>query len=288
MGKLIITENQYNKLKDLIIEGAINESLLNEQIDNFSYTVHSGKVSFENVENSNLPELQIYKGAKFVSDGKGNLITTTKFNFGDTQSGDIAYSPDSAVGFVDSDEDIPRYTYQDKVIYSCKKGKFTAPSRSKYQYFAEDSPAPELVGELGKLCQRAKSQKDPSKGFGAEAVGGGSGYTQKYDQNVKNDKGEVIKIPKNTGYVSKNGGTGASFRVGNQYGWFDCKAKNFIINKVRYANSVLADHIGKSLCQGTVTPTPSVGGGGSPSVGGSKVGGWKPNAQTLTDIEMYI
>ena len=44
MGKIIISESQYRKVKKALIEKAINTSLLNEQAGDFSYTVQSGKV----------------------------------------------------------------------------------------------------------------------------------------------------------------------------------------------------------------------------------------------------
>lgn len=252
MRKLILTERQYNNIKNVLIENAINE-----QAGDFSYIVQSDKVSFENSEDKGLPELQIYKGAKFVPDNKGNLVATTSFNFGDTMDGTIAYSPDSDLGVVDSDEDVKRYTYKDKVIYSCKEGKFTAPSKSKFKYFAENSPAPEMVKNLGKLCQKAKSQKTS---YGAEAVGGGKSYSQKNDYVVKSEKGTTIKLPKGTGYSFKEGKNGASFRLpGNKFGWFSCKSKTFQIEGVKYKDEKgsLSGNIIKNICGTTPLKDPS-------------------------------
>ena len=243
MRKLILTERQYNNIKNVLIENAINE-----QAGDFSYIVQSDKVSFENSEDKFMPELQIYKGAKFVPDNQGNLVATTSFNFASTEDGTIAYSPDSDQNFVKSDDEIPRYTYKDKVIYICKEGKFTAPSRSKFKYFAEDSPAPELVKNLGKLCQTAKSQKTS---YGAEAVGGGKSYSQKNDYIVKSEKGTTIKIPKGTGYAFKQDKNGASFRLpGNKFGWFGCKSKTFQIEGVKYKDEKgsLSGNIIKNIC----------------------------------------
>ena len=290
MGKIIISESQYRKVKKALIEKAINTSLLNEQAGDFSYTVQSGKVSFENSQDPGLPELQIYKGAKFVPDNKGNLVTTTSFNFADTMDGTIAYSPDSDLGVVDSDKDVKRYTYKDKVIYNCKEGKFTAPSKSNFKYFAEDSPAPELVKELSKLCQKSKSQKSS---YGAESVGGGKSYSQKNDYIVKSDKGTQLKIPAGTGYAFKDGKNGASFRLpGNKFGWFSCPSKTFLVDKVTYkdAKGSLSGNIVKNICTpaSSVIPPPAskiVGGGGSGSGSGS--GSGVPQTQTY-DFEDYI
>lgn len=289
MGKIIISESQYRKVKKVLIENAINKSLLNEQAGDFSYTVQSGKVSFENSQDPGLPELQIYKGAKFVPDNKGNLVTTTSFNFADTMDGTIAYSPDSDLGVVDSDKDVKRYTYKDKVIYNCKEGKFTAPNKSNFKYFAEDSPAPELVKELSKLCQKSKSQKSS---YGAESVGGGKSYSQREDYVVKSDKGTQLKIPKGTGYAFKEGKNGASFRLpGNKFGWFGCSSKIFLVDNIKYKDDkgFLVGNIVKNICTTTSSVTPpagkTVGGGGSGSGSGS--GSGTSQSQTY-DFENYI
>jgi hypothetical protein len=290
MGKIILNETQYSRIKNILIENAINKSLLNEQTDNFSYTVKSEKVAFENAVDPGLPELMIYKGAKFVPDNKGNIIAKTSFNFADTLSGDIAYSPESDLGFVDSDKDIKRYTYQDNVIYVCGKGKFKAPSKSKFEYFAEDSPAPELVKELNKLCQKAKSQKSS---YGAESVGGGKSYSQKFNYVLKSDKGTNLTIPKGTGYSFKEGKNGASFRLpGNKFGWFGCLSKVFQVDGVKYKDEkgALAGNISKAIC-GSTKPskeeplTPNFGGGGT-NTSGSKGGG--SSTALPPDIDLYI
>lgn len=291
MGKIILNETQYSRIKNILIENAINKSLLNEQTDNFSYTVKSEKVAFENAVDSGLPELMIYKGAKFAPDNKGNVVAKTSFNFADTLSGDIAYSPDQDLGFAGNDEEVKRYTYQDNVIYVCGKGKFKAPSRSKFEYFAEDSPAPELAKELNKLCQKAKSQKSS---YGAESVGGGKSYSQKFNYVLKSDKGTSLTIPKGTGYSSKESKNGASFRLpGNKFGWFGCLSKIFQVDGVKYKDEkgALANNISKAICGSTKpskeeTLTPNFGGGGGGTA--TPVSGGRSSVAIPPDIDLYI
>jgi hypothetical protein len=155
--KFVLTEEESKRIltlhkKKIEEERLIGESLLNERSNDLSYVVNE-KVSFESAAGKTDPELTIYKGAKFVPDNKGNLVATTMFNFADTLSGQITKGYDSWVTV--DDENVKMYTYKDKVIYNCKTYRFTVPNKSEYEYFAENSPAPELVKELTKLCKKS-------------------------------------------------------------------------------------------------------------------------------------
>jgi hypothetical protein len=168
-NKFVLTEEESKRIltlhkKKIQEENLIGESLINEQLD---YVVNE-KVSFESAEGKTDPELTIYKGAKFVPDNKGNLVATTTFNFVDTLTGQITIGFNSWT--TAKDDNIKLYTFKDKVIYNCSTSKFTVPSRSTYSYYAEDSPAPELVKELRKLCEKSKS--------GVMTGGGGSNTTK--------------------------------------------------------------------------------------------------------------
>jgi hypothetical protein len=291
MGKIIISESQYRKVKQNLIENAINKSLLNEQSGDFSYTVQSAEVFFENAENSDNPELKIFKGAKFVPDNKGNLVATTKFQFVNSASGEVTMGP--ATNDEPYDENNKLYTTKDKVYYYCSKGKFKVPTKSQYEYFAEDSPAPELVKELSKLCQKAKTQKSS---YGAEAVGGGKSYSQQNNYTLKSDKGTTLTIPKGTGYAFKDGKNGASFRLpGNKFGWFSCPSKTFLVDKVTYkdANGALANNIVKNICtSGSSQPKQTIVGGGGSGSGPGSGGGRSQQLATqdsiVSDMANYI
>jgi hypothetical protein len=247
----------------------LKKLLLNEANTDLSYVVNSEKVSFENADNKVLPELTIYKGATFKPDGKGNLVSKTKFNFLSTASGEVVmnyndYAPLETIA------DIKYYTYSDNVIYNCKTNKFSVPNKSPEKYFAEDSPAPELVKKLNNLCFKSKNQKDF---YGAESVGGGKSYTQKnnYPLTLKDSSKKII-IPAGTGYSYREGKNGASFRLPNKsYGWFGCNSKQFQIGGKIYkdTNGGLVNILVKNLCgsvgntQTTPEPPQYIGGGGA-------------------------
>lgn len=243
----------------------LKKLLLNEANTDLSYVVSSEKVSFENADTKVLPELTIYKGATFKPDGKGNLVSKTKFNFLSTANGEVVmnyndYAPLETIA------DIKYYTYSDNVIYNCKTGKFSVPNKSPNKYFAEDSPAPELVKKLNNLCSKSKNQKDF---YGAESVGGGKSYTQKnnYPLTPKDGSKKII-LPAGTGYAYKEGKNGASFRLPNNLnGWFGCNSKQFQINGKLYkdTNGGLVKMLVNNLCGsvGSTQTTPErVPGGG--------------------------
>jgi hypothetical protein len=121
-----------------------------------TYTVRSEVISFENATNKNLPELTIYKNTVFTKDGdKPTLTAKTNYNFKSTHFGYVTTGSDNQ-GRAKS---VKSSTFKGIVEYNCKTGKFKAPDKSKYEYFAEDSPAPELVRELNKVCKFKPEEK---------------------------------------------------------------------------------------------------------------------------------
>lgn len=299
MGKIIISESQYRKVKKVLIENAINTSLLNEGSNELSYTVKSDKVYFESADGKTDPELTIFKGAKFVPDNKGNLVAKTLFAFSDSINGLITKGPytwDTA-----GVDQIKQNSYREPVYYNCSTFKFKVPSRSNYSYYAENSPAPELGKELNKLCQRAKSFKSST---GLESVvGGGSFYKQANDYIVKSDKGSQLKLPKSTTvYVYKEGKNGATFKTPQGWGWFSCPSKTFLVNKVTYkdAKGYLANNIFNSICKPASSVTTDLSNNSSNNssqtqqpgnnVGGSGSGGAGPVASSsvVSDMANYV
>lgn len=265
MGNIILTESQYSRIKNFLVESEITKSFLLEQnvtIDN--------KTGFVNLT----------KDLKFKakgSDGKekdieivGNntkLYPTPKGNVG----GEVLLKITN-VGFP-----TPIVNNKYKVYFMCKTGELMN-GREKYKITDN-----KMVSEI---CKSVQIKKNLSTTFGTEAVGGGLGYTQKYDQPITSQDGKKMTIPKGTGFVPKKDGAGASFKLGNDFGWFDCKTKNFVINKVKYTSDTLSKTLSAKLCK-SETPAPNVvGGGGGTNTSGSK--GVGSSTALPPDIDLFI
>jgi hypothetical protein len=264
MGNIILTENQYSRIKNFLVESEITKSFLLEQnvtIDN--------KTGF----------VTLTKDLKFKAkggDGKekdieivGNntkLYPTTKGNVG----GEVLLKITNA-GFP-----TPYVNNKTKVYFMCKTGELMN-GREKYKITDN-----KMVSEI---CKSVQIKKNLSTTFGTEAVGGGLGYTQKFNQPITSQDGTKMTIPKGTGFVPKKDGTGASFKLGNDFGWFDCKTKNFVINKVKYTSDTLSKTLSAKLCK-SETPTPTPGGGGGTNTYGSK--GVGSSTALPPDIDLYI
>ena len=263
MKKLILTENQYGRLKNLIIESEITKSFLIEQnvtIDNKTGSVTLNKDLKFKATGDDGKQKQIE-----IVGNNTKLYPTAKGNVG----GEVLIKITN-VGFP-----TPIMDNKSKVYFMCKTNKLMT---GKLKYNISDK---NLVSEI---CKSVQIKKNLSTTFGVEAVGGGIGYTQKYAQKIKSDTGSELTIPKETGYAPKKDNSGASFKVGNSYGWFDCKTKNFVVDKVKYTNQVLADHISKSLCKATEVIDKS-------NVGGnvlSGAGGKSSPIQIPQEFDLYI
>jgi len=282
MGNIILTENQYSRIKNILIENAIDKSLLNEQTDNFSYTIPQEYVRFTNANDITANYLKIFKGAKFIPDSKGNLVAKTKIQFTTVIDGIVQSSYNDGDDADDAKEQ-KLYTYDTNLKYNCKEGKMITDKAPGQKYYADTNDSKNVVEKLNGLCRKPKSQK---RNIGTEAVGGGLGYTQKYDQPITSQDGTKMTIPKGTGFVPKKDGTGASFKLGNDFGWFDCNTKNFVINKVKYTSDTLSKTLSAKLCK-SETPAPNVvGGGGGTNTPGSKGGG--SSTALPPDIDLYI
>ena len=257
MRKLILTENQYGRLKNLIIESEITKSFLIEQnvtIDNKTGFVTLNKdLKFKTTGGGRKKEIQIVGN-------NTKLYPTPKGNVGGKVSIKI-----TNVGFP-----TPIVDNKSKVYFMCKTGELM---NGKEKYNIADK---NLVSEI---CKSVQIKKNLSTTFGTEAVGGGLGYTQKYDQPITSQDGTKMIIPKGTGFVPKKDGAGASFKLGNDFGWFDCKTKNFVINKVKYTSDTLSKTLSAKLCK-SETPAPNVVGGGG--------GGKSSPMQIPQEFDLYI
>ena len=253
MGKIVLNETQYNRLKNILIENAIDRSLLNEQTDDFSYTIPQEYVRFTNANDITANYLKIFKGAKFIPDSKGNLVAKTKIQFTTVIDGIVQSSYNDSDDADDAREQ-KLYTYDTNLKYNCKEGKMITDKAPGQKYYADTNDSKNVVEKLNGLCRKSKSQKSS---YGAESVGGGKSYSQKKNYVLKSDKGTSLKIPEGTGYSFKEGKNGASFRLpGNKFGWFGCLSKTFQVDGVKYKDEkgALANNISKAICGSTKPP----------------------------------
>lgn len=219
MGKLILTERQYGKLKNLIIESEITKSFLIEQ--NFSI---DRKLL---MEKSYAITLKKRGGNNNDLPAKDTIIKLKEKNY---NADLVEFEADFKSG--ESWE----------VSFDCKTPDIM--TLSGFQVGGTEYRVDEKFKNLVKWYCKGKpkkEQKDPEK---INQGGGGEGdkktYTQIYDQTVKyksvvNNQMVDLKIPKNTIYTSipEKNGVSFSFKIQEKpiYGWFGCKSKKFIINK---------------------------------------------------------
>ena len=228
MGKIIISESQYKKVKSILIENAINESLLNEE----AYTLDTKKYTLKTNDSTDVKnrEIKIIGNATYTPTQKGNLMANGEIEY--KKSGDRK---------------------QTKVYYMCNNDKFKI-ENNFYEIPTNDS----TYKGFKELCETLKKSKKDY--YGIQQTGGAvKGYTQQSEYTLNSKDGKTITIPKNTGYTGKKdqkGNEGATFTLGPiSFGWFGCKSKNFIIDKVLYKDEkgVLANNISKAIC-GSVKP----------------------------------
>lgn len=307
MGKIIISESQYKKVKKALIENAINTSLLNEVGDGYepnydkstptnttpvktntnkptnsgdlSYTVQSKEVFFENANNSRYPELKIFKGAKFTPIFKDKtfmdkLMTTTKMQWAVSESW-IGWIAGRAAGEV-----VPKWNSDDSEELMDYNNKYSTRTEKIYfncatSRFTVPTASPEpYFGEDAPAPQLVKELKNLCQraktyksSYGSDAVGGGKSYGQQNDYIVKSDNGAQLKLPKGTAYVFKDGKNGASFRTPQGWGWFSCPSKTFLVNKVTYKDA--KGFLAGNIVKNICTPASSV----TPPPASNTVGG---------------
>jgi hypothetical protein len=282
MGKIMISENQYNKIKNLLIENAINEQNLdgslnverNEDLKSYGIDVKNGTLTLnqdftaENAQGSGRSELKLFKGAVFKP---GQNFASTKILVSNTTTQKVGSKTGGAA-------ESPKKTI---VHYYCTKGKFNIPGDTD-TYYNEDFPS--LKNSFKKMCELAKNPQVSS-----QVKKGLTTYNSK-NPNVligKKDNTKKITIPANTGFSPNTSGTGVGFKVNYQNGWFDCKTSTFTVNKVSYTSKYLGETLSKKLCKTTgevVTDKPNVGGGGG--LGGSKLS--SSSSELIADFQNYI
>lgn len=273
MGKIMISENQYNKIKNLLIENAINEQNLDGSLNvekKTAYKIDPVKLTFINndvievdVEQGG-SNIKVMGGANFKPTIKGNLEATAQVQDVNTN-----------------------VTKSNKVIFICNNEKISVDN--KYYNIKNRGRNPVLPG-LREFCKIVKEKT--KKSYGVESVSGKGGslvYKQENDRNVKSKDGKLFKIPANTGYVARPEKKGASFKIGpNNFGWFSCTNNQFVIGGKNYydEDKGLVNKLVKTLCKTTgevVTDKPIIGGGGS---GGSRLA--SSSSELIADFQNYI
>lgn len=220
MRKLILTEKQYGKLKNLIIESEITKSFLIEQ--NFSI---DRKLLMEKSY-----AITLKKRGGNNSGGLPAKDTIIKLKEKTYNADLVEFEADFKSG--ESWE----------VSFDCKTPDIM--TLSGFQVGGTEYRVDEKFKNLVKWYCKGKpkkEQKDPEK---INQGGGGEGdkktYTQEYEQTLKykssiNNQMVDLKIPKDTIYKSIPEKNGVSFSVKTSgkpiNGWFGCKSKKFIINK---------------------------------------------------------
>jgi hypothetical protein len=221
MRKLILTERQYGKLKNLIIESEITKSFLIEQ--NFSI---DRKLLMEKSYAITLKKRDGWNSGGLKPKDVLTKVKVKNYN-SDLVELDVTFESGGGID----------------VSFDCKTpdvmviGGDGQMSGSEYRV---DEKFKNLVKWYckGKPKKNQKDAKKINQGGGKE--GDKKTYTQIWDQTVKyksvvNNQMVDLKIPKNTIYTSipEKNGVSFSFKIQEKpiYGWFGCKSKKFIINK---------------------------------------------------------
>jgi hypothetical protein len=235
-NKFILTEEESKRILSLHSKkiqeerNTISNSLLNEAsytLDTKKYTLTTNDYTDANrMENGNYNPIKVIGGITYTPTQKGNL----------TAQGEIEYK----------NSGVRKKT---KINFICANKKFYADVNYYETYTNDDN----LEGFI-KLCETLKKTKKGA--YAIQQTGGAvKGYTQQTSYTLKTKDGsKTITIPKDTGYTAKTdqkGNEGATFKLGPTInGWFGCKSKTFIINKVLYIDEkgTLSNNISNAVC----------------------------------------
>lgn len=216
MGKVILTESQYRRLKKKLIESAIiNESAY--ELDEKKFTLKTNEVIGVGY---GLNYKKIVTGSVFKPTESKNLVSVTEVT-----------NPEGGN---------PKKM---NVYYMCNKGTFNELGEPTAN-FRNQKPG------FDKLCGLIKSYKKQAI---TQSVTG-SQYIVQNNYILTSDNSGNITIPKGTSFVKKEGQTGWGFYLpkvtGNINGWYDCKSKKFQINKIFYTDSSsgLSSKLDKNGC----------------------------------------
>jgi len=282
MGKIIITENQYTKIKNYLIESEIFKTLINEDVNfktlginpqNGTLTVQN-TFSAENAQASGRDELKLFKGAVFKVgqnfSSNGILVANTKIQMVGTIAGGAGTAP-----------------RQSQVHYYCKTGKFNIPGTPD-SYYVEKNTVENIavLGAFTALCKLGKNPQAPTQG-----TAGQTNYNSKNPAELigKKDQTKKIIIPANTAFSYNSTKNGVGFKVNYQNGWYDCKTATFGVNNIQYTSKFLADALSKNLCKTTAAPqSVGGGGGGTSNKGGGSTKGSGGGGGTVSSVPSNV
>jgi hypothetical protein len=284
MGKIVLNETQYNRLKNILIENAINEE--NAYAEAAKETIADNKF-FINPRTVTAPgtnggfKLKFFKGVKFVEGNDPYLKTEKK----------------ATIQFAGATNNVGSTT-KANIFYNCKTGKLFVKDienpdlselhgfeKTKKTFYINDE---KITKESFKIvCQNIKKvkTKDVEK---INQGGGGEGdkktYEQAYEQKLKYDTPQEVRgydgykmpftdltIPKGTIYTSLPEKNGVSFNIKTKdktlFGWFGCKSKKFSVNKIPLTDEkkALTKKLVSELCKVVdsnkdeiITPDPAI------------------------------
>jgi hypothetical protein len=223
MGKIVLNETQYKRLRNILVENEIYRSLLNEELL---------------IEKTYDITLMRKGGSNFWLKAKDKI---TKFKVTDFNKDMVA----AEVTIKDGDRDENNIPVQ----FDCKTPdviEFAGDSQIEGSKYRTDEKLKYLIKWY---CAGKPNKKDTEK---INQGGGGEGdkktYKQEYDQTLKYDTPQEVnvngykmtftdlKIPAKTIYTSLPEKNGVSFNIKTKdktlFGWFGCKSKKFSVNKI--------------------------------------------------------
>jgi len=222
MGKIIITERQYQKIKSVLINNVISKKYLNEAFNAATgqYTVGM-MFDAENATDSNKDELRMFKNAIFT--------------YSPSFETDKKLISDTTIQMVDSYTGTGGSNLKTKVFYFCGRGKFMV-SGSKEKYFIESDKFKPVLNQLTLMCtagNKASNAADKRKKDKLQ-------YHTKNPNVLTDSNSTKITVPTNTSFTFIDGKNGVAFRSGTTPGWFDCGSSKFNVNSVIYTSKYLA------------------------------------------------
>jgi hypothetical protein len=261
MGKIILTETQYKRFKNILVDSVINEGFINESSKT---NQHSNTLIFE----ENNP--QILSEGEFVTTQFNKLYKGGKLLFGLAKG--VKFKPsEKLVGYAIAK---PNNIYDavgigewsikpgEQVTYNCSSGKFSIGGSNSKNYNSSGLYNTDLSEALKKVCAESMSRNivqpkqddQANKPEASQQKTPEKVYTMvRGTYNVKSDDGETYTIPDGTRYVYNADKKGASFKLDkNKFGWFGCQSKIFLVDNVKYkdAKGYLANNIVKAICGG--------------------------------------
>ena len=265
MGKIILTETQYKRLQNILVENVIDKSTLKEDAGwglattsallgpigwiygalNSGASGDKAKAIFEKCKTS--------KGKLGTRKMKDEYLKKIADKINNAVEGLGTTLPDIKSSFnqIESIADLCALTS----IYYRRHGESLFDALDGDIDREDEWKSNVFLPLLDKAAKNTKMEMDNMKkqktSYGAESVGGGAGYSQQSDYVVKSDDGDTFKIPQNVFYTYKEGKQGASFKLpGNKWGWFGCPSKIFLIDNVKYKDvkGYLANNIVKAIC----------------------------------------